>query len=169
MKRTPAAQIAFGGVMAALALVIMNMVGLIPVATYVCPSLCMILLSVVLKLCGRRIGWAWYGAVAILSVLLAPDKEAAAIFAVIGYYPIIKPAFERTKMPNTCKYLFFNVVILAVYWLLINLMGLTEIAKEFSEMGLLFTVVMLLMGNMIFQMLDKILTRITVMDKWGWK
>lgn len=169
MKRTPAAQIAFGGVMAALALVIMNMVGLIPVATYVCPSLCMILLSVVLKLCGRRIGWAWYGAVAILSVLMSPDKEAAAIFAVIGYYPIIKPAFERTKMPNTCKYLFFNVVILAVYWLLINLMGLTEIAKEFSEMGLLFTVVMLLMGNMIFQMLDKILTRITVMDKWGWK
>ena len=169
MKRTPAAQIAFGGVMAALALVIVNMVGLIPVATYVCPSLCMILLSVVLKLCGRRIGWAWYGAVAILSVLMSPDKEAAAIFAVIGYYPIIKPAFERTKMPNTCKYLFFNVVILAVYWLLINLMGLTEIAKEFFEMGLLFTVVMLLMGNMIFQMLDKILTRITVMDKWGWK
>ena len=80
--------------MAALALVIMNMVGLIPIATYICPSLCMVLLSVVLKLCGKRIGWAWYGAVAILSVLMAPDKEAAAIFAVLGYYPIIKPAFE---------------------------------------------------------------------------
>ena len=112
MKKTPASQIAFGGMMAALALVIMNMVGLIPIATYVCPSLCMVLLSVVLKLCGKRIGWAWYGAVAILSVLMAPDKEAAMIFAVIGYYPIIKPAFERTKMPNTCKYLYFNVVIL---------------------------------------------------------
>lgn len=155
--------------MAALALVIMNMVGLIPVATYVCPSLCMILLSVVLKLCGRRIGWAWYGAVAILSVLMAPDKEAAAIFAVLGYYPMIKPAFERTRMPNTCKYLYFNVVILAVYWLLINLMGLTEIAKEFAEMGILFTVVMLLMGNMIFRMLDRILSRIAIMDKWGRK
>ena len=169
MKKTPATQIAFGGVMAALALVIMNMVGLIPVATYVCPSLCMILLSVVLKLCGGRIAWAWYGAVAILSVLMAPDKEAAAIFAVLGYYPIIKPAFERTKLPNTCKYLYFNVVILGIYWLLINLMGLTEIAKEFTEMGVLFTVVMLLMGNMIFRMLDRILTRITVMDKWGRK
>ena len=85
--------------MAALALVIMNMMGMIPIATYACPSLAMILLSVVLKLCGRRIAWAWYGAVAILSVLMAPDKEAAAIFAVLGYYPIIKPAFERTKMP----------------------------------------------------------------------
>lgn len=169
MRKTPAAQIAFGGVMAALALVIMNMMGLIPIATYTCPSLAMILLSVVLKLCGRRIAWAWYGAVAILSVLMAPDKEAAAIFTVLGYYPIIKPAFERTKMPNTCKYLYFNVVILAMYWLLINLMGLTEIAKEFSELGILFTVVMLLLGNMIFQLLDKILTRIKVMDKWGRK
>lgn len=169
MKKTPASQIAFGGMMAALALVIMNMVGLIPIATYVCPSLCMVLLSVVLKLCGKRIGWAWYGAVAILSVLMAPDKEAAMIFAVIGYYPIIKPAFERTKMPNTCKYLYFNVVILLVYWLMINLMGLTEIAKEFAEMGLLFTIVTLLMGNMVFQLLDKILTRISVLDKWGRK
>ena len=169
MKKTPASQIAFGGMMAALALVIMNMVGLIPIATYVCPSLCMVLLSVVLKLCGKRIGWAWYGAVAILSVLMAPDKEAAMIFAVIGYYPIIKPAFERTKMPNTCKYLYFNVVILLVYWLMINLMGLTEIAKEFAEMGLLFTIVTLLMGNMVFQLLDKILTRISVMNKWGRK
>ena len=169
MKKTPASQIAFGGMMAALALVIMNMVGLIPIATYVCPSLCMVLLSVVLKLCGKRIGWAWYGAVAILSVLMAPDKEAAMIFAVIGYYPIIKPAFERTKMPNTCKYLYFNVVILLVYWLMINLMGLVEIAKEFAEMGLLFTVVTLLMGNMVFRMLDRIFTRIAVMDKWGRK
>ena len=160
MKKTPASQIAFGGMMAALALVIMNMVGLIPLATYVCPSLCMVLLSVVLKLCGKRIGWAWYGAVAILSILMAPDKEAAMIFAVIGYYPIIKPAFERTKMPNTCKYLYFNVVILLVYWLMINLMGLTEIAKEFAEMGLLFTIVTLL---------DKILTRISVLNKWGRK
>lgn len=169
MKKTPAAQIAFGGVMAALALVIMNMFGMIPVATYACPSLCMVLLCVVLKLCGKRIGWAWYGAVAILSILMAPDKEAAAIFTVLGYYPLVKPAFERTKMPNTCKYLYFNIVILVTYWLLINLMGLTEIAKEFAEMGLLFTIVTLLMGNMIFRMLDRILTRITVMDKWGRK
>jgi hypothetical protein len=169
MKKTPASKIAFGGVMAALALVIMNMVGLIPIATYVCPSLSIILLSVVLRLCGRRIGWAWYGAVAILSVLMAPDKEAAAIFVVLGYYPMIKPVFEKTKMPNLCKYLFFNSVILAVYWLLINLMGLTEIAVEFKELGVLFTIVTLLMGNMVFQLLDKILTRISVMDKWGRK
>ena len=45
----------------------------------------------VLKTCGVRIAWAWYGAVAILSLLLAPDKEAAAVFAFLGYYPIVTP------------------------------------------------------------------------------
>ena len=169
MRNRPAAQIALGGMMAALAMVIMNMMGLIPIATYVCPCLCMILLSVVLKQCGRRIGWAWYGAVAILSVFLAPDKEAAAIFVFLGYYPLIKPVFEKSKLAKLWKYLYFNGVILLTYWLLINLMGLGEIADEFIEMGILFTLVMLLMGNMMFGMLDKILTRITVMNKWGRK
>ena len=43
MRRIAAKQVAFGGMMAALALVIMGLGGLIPVATYVCPMLCMLL------------------------------------------------------------------------------------------------------------------------------
>ena len=169
MRKTPAARIAFGGVMAALALVIMNLVGLIPVATFVCPMFSMMILQLVLRFCGSRIGWAWYGAVAILSVLLAPDKEAAAIFVCLGYYPLIKPELDRMKTGRILKPVFFNIVILLMYWLLINLFGLNEIAKEFSELGMMFTVVTLLMGNLIFFMLDKILSRIAIMNKWGRK
>ena len=84
-KRTPAAQIALGGVLAALAVVLMCMGTLIPVATYVCPMLCAMILQLVLKTCGKRIAWAWYGAVSILSLLMAPDKEAAAVFLALGY------------------------------------------------------------------------------------
>ena len=80
MKNSSAKVIAFGGVFAAVAMVIMNLGGLIPGATYVCPMLCMLILSLVNRMCGRRIGWAWYGAVAILSLLLPPDKEASAVF-----------------------------------------------------------------------------------------
>ena len=75
--------------MAALAVVIMCMGGIIPMATYVCPMLCSLLLAVVLRLTGRRIAWAWYAAVSLLSLLLGPDKEAAAVFVFLGYYPII--------------------------------------------------------------------------------
>lgn len=160
MKTTPASQISFGGVMAALALVIMNLVGLIPVATYVCPALCMIILSVVLKLCGRRIAWAWYGAVAILSLLLAPDREAAAVFLVLGYYPILKPALDQLRFGKFLKLLLFNNVILLMYWLLIRLLGMEQLAKEYLEMGILMTLVTLILGNMVFFMLDRILSRV---------
>ena len=78
-------QMALGGIFAALAVVIMNLGGLIPIATYVCPALCMVLLSLVHRACGGRVAWAWYGAVAILSLLLSPDKEASAVFAFLGY------------------------------------------------------------------------------------
>ena len=84
MRNGSAKAIALGGVTAALGLVIMCMGGLIPVATYVCPMLCAIILSFILHLCGSRIAGAWYGVVAILSILLGPDKEAAAIFLALG-------------------------------------------------------------------------------------
>ena len=73
-KSTPAANMALGGVFAALSLVIMGLGGMIPVATYVCPVMIMVLLQIVLTLCGSRIAWAWYGAVAILSLLISPYK-----------------------------------------------------------------------------------------------
>ena len=67
--RTEARRIALGGMMAALAVVLMAMGGMIPVATYVIPMLCMFLLRFVYGSCGRRIAWAWYGAVALLGLL----------------------------------------------------------------------------------------------------
>ena len=159
MRNTPAKQIAFGGVFGALALVIMNLGSLIPVATYVCPMLCMLILAFVTKMCGNRIGWAWYGAVAILSCLMAPDKEAAAVFVFLGFYPILKPRFDRMRFPMIPKLLFFNVLILVMYWLLLNLLGMNQISAEFEEMGRILTAVMLLMGNLIFLLLDFALNR----------
>ena len=159
MRNTPAKQIAFGGVFAALALVIMNLGSLIPVATYVCPMLCMLILAFVTKMCGNRIGWAWYGAVAILSCLMAPDKEAAAVFVFLGFYPILKPRFDRLRFPLIPKLMLFNVLILVMYWLLLHLFGMEQIAAELEEMGKILAAVMLLLGNLIFLLLDFALNR----------
>lgn len=169
MKKSPAFRISFGGMMAAVALVIMNLIGVIPVATFVCPMLCMMILTLVMRFCGKRIGWAWYGAVAILSALMAPDKEAAAIFVTLGYYPLVKPILDKVKGGLALKLLLFNFVILLMYWVLINLFGLSEIVQEYNQLGFAMTVVTLLMGNFIFYMLDKILGRIAIMKKLGRK
>jgi hypothetical protein len=163
MRKTPASRIAFGGMMAALALVIMNLGGLIPVATYVCPMLCMMVLSFVAKMCGSRIGWAWYGAVAILSLLLSPDKEAAAVFVFLGFYPLVKPKLDGRKLSWFWKLLLFNADILLLYALLIHILGLNQISAEFQDMGLILTGVMLFLGNVTFILLDRVLTRLSKM------
>ena len=148
---------ALGGVLAALAVVIMSLGTLIPVATYVCPMLCAIVLKLVLTACGKRTAWAWYGAVAVLSMLLAPDKEAAAVFAFIGYYPIVKPALDRKKLPWLWKGLLFNAAILLMYWLLMHLLGMDQITEEFEGLGVAMTAVMLVLGNVTFFLLDRLL------------
>lgn len=145
--------------MAALAMVIMSLGGLIPVATFVCPMLCMLILAFVTKMCGDRIGWAWYGAVAILGMLLGPDKEAAAVFLFLGFYPIVKPKLDEIRLGILLKLALFNVLILLMYALLIHLFGMAQIAAEYQELGTIMTVVMLLLGNVTFFLLDRVLTR----------
>jgi len=158
-KRTPAANIALGGILAALAVVIMSMGTLIPVATYVCPMIAALILELVRKVCGSRIAWAWYGAVAVLSLLLAPDKEAAAVFLALGYYPILKPKLDRKRGKWLWKGLLFNSVILLTYWLLMHLFGFDQLTAEFGEMGMAMTAVLLLLGNVTFFLLDKLLEK----------
>lgn len=148
---------ALGGVMAALALVIMCMGGLIPVATFVCPMLCMMLLTVVKDRIGTRNAWAWYGAVALLSLLLGPDKEAAAVFAFLGYYPIIKPKMDALRLKWIWKIVYFNVSILVMYWLLLSVFGMAQLVEEFAEMGMVLTIVTLVLGNVTFILLDRLL------------
>lgn len=156
-RQTPASVVALGGVLAALAVVIMSLGGLIPVATYVSPMLCTVLLQIVLRACGARMAWAWYGAVAILSILLSPDKEAAAVFVFLGYYPIVKPKLEKRHFPWIWKLVLFNASVAALYFLLLQILGMQALQAEFAEMGAILLAVLLILGNVTFVLLDRLL------------
>jgi len=145
--------------MAALSVVLMSIGTILPVATYAAPVLCMMAGQIVLKLCGSRIAWAWYGTVSILSLLLAPDKEAAAVFICLGYYPIVKPKLDRMRGKWFWKGLLFNSSILALYWVLLKLIGVEQLVEEFSDMGVAMTAVLLLLGNVTFFLLDRLLDK----------
>ena len=155
--RNNAKQMALGGIFAALAVTIMSLGGMIPLATYVCPMLCMMLQFTVLIFCGQRTAWAWYGAVSILGLLLGPDKEAAAVFCFLGYYPIIKPRLDKMRLGLLWKALLFNASMCIMYWLLLNLFGLEGLTEEFSELGTAMLWVLLALGNVTFFLLDKVL------------
>ena len=158
MRRNAAKNMALGGVMAALAIVVMCLGGMIPLATYVCPMFCTVLLMIVRKLAVNRVAWAWYGAVSILSVLMGPDKEAAAVFVFLGYYPIVKPWLDQRKLSFLWKLALFNTAIFVMYTMLIHVFGLADVTEEFAELGMVMTVVTLLLGNATLFVLDRLLT-----------
>ena len=157
MRKTK--QIALGGMLGALAMTILFFGGLIPASTYVCPVLCMLILQVVLNACGKRIGWPWYFMVSFLALLLGPDKEAAVLFVLLGYYPIIKPKMDKFPVPILCKLVFFNAVIVLMYTAVVALLGLEAIIVENTLIGYGSLVLMLLLGNATFFLLDTTLNR----------
>ena len=161
MRQNDAKSIAIGGMMAAVAIVIMCLGGIIPIATYVCPMLGAILLAIVVRLCGKRIGWAWYAAVALLSLLLGPDKEAAIVFVFLGYYPIVKGWVDRRKLPFLWKLLIFNTAIAVMYALMIYLFRLEQVVQEFQGLGIVLIVITLILGNAALFMLDLVLGRLS--------
>lgn len=157
MRSNQTRAVALGGVLAAVAVVIMCLGGMIPIATYVCPMLCAVTQFLVLRFCQKRIAWAWFVVVSVLSLLLGPDKEAVIVFIAIGYYPLIKGRFEKSRLSILFKFLFFNCAIFLAYGVMIYLMGMKELAQENMELGVLGFVLILLMGNATFFLLDKLL------------
>ena len=149
--------IALGGMLAAVAMVIMCLGGLIPIATYICTMLCTMTQFLVLKSCGRRIGWAWFLVVSVLSLLLSPDKEAAMVFLAVGYYPLIKRRMDGLKASWIFKAVFFNISVLLCYSALIYLFGMQELVDENAALGMAGLVVILLLGNITFFLLDRLL------------
>lgn len=149
-----ALSVAMGGVFAALALAILCLGGLIPLATFVCPMLCILILEGYRRRFGSRLGWAWYGAVAVLGALLGPDKEAAAAFAFLGFYPLVKPWLDRKKGRVLYKLTLFNGAVCLMYWVLLRLFGMEALATEFREMGAALLLITLLLGNLTFFLLD---------------
>ncbi len=150
--------VALGGMLAAAALVIMCIGGMIPVGTYVCPMLCIMVQYIVLRLCGRRIAWAWYGAVSILCLLMGPDKEACGVFLLLGYYPMLKPVFEKWPLSWLWKLLLFNGAVTMLYAVLLRLLGLENTSEEFAGYGIAGLGVLLVLGNITFLLLDRVLS-----------
>ena len=84
-------KIALCGVSCALAVTLLLLGGILPLATFCAPMLAMAVLLPVRQECGTRMASAAYGAAAILALLLVADREAALIFVFFGWYPLVQP------------------------------------------------------------------------------
>jgi len=144
-------RIALGGISASLCLVVMLTTALLPFATYALPALAGIMLIPLALELGAKTAWVCYAAVAILSLLIVPDREAALMFiAFFGYYPIIKIKLDGIKNRfgrRFLKVLIFNSAMIMAYTAVIYIFGMTYLIEEFSNY---FGWMLLITANIFF-------------------
>lgn len=154
-------QMALCGVLSALAVVVLLLGGAIGIGTFAAPVLAMAVLLPVLEEYGPRAAATAYGAVSILALLLVPDRELALVYACFGWYPILRPRIARIPsrlLRLVVRLAICNAVIAVLYGLLLRLLGLTADLMDASR---LLNMALLVMGNLVFLLLDLVLARLT--------
>lgn len=159
-SRETSSRMAFCGLTTALSVTIMLAGGLIPIATYCVPMISSVLLLAVLAEFGKRAAWTTYLSTSIISILLAPDKEAAFFYVFMGFYPILKWQFDRIQpkwLRILSKFMFFSLSIILMYIVLGFILNMHAIVAEFSEMGVYFTFILLLLFDLCMFLYDRLL------------
>lgn len=162
---------AIGGIVAALSLVLMISVAIIPFLTYALPAVAGALIVFVVIEIDKRWAFGVYASVAVLGILLVPDKEVAVMYlAFFGYYPIVKALLEKylpAMLSWLIKVLLFNGTIALSYVLLIKLMGVT--IDEIETYGAVAVPLLLGMGTFAFVIYDITLTKLVTLYMIKWR
>ena len=148
---------ALSGVISALGVVIMMITAIIPTATYAMPAMAGLIAIVIVIEINKKYALASYLVVSVLSLLLAPDKEAVAFYILFfGYYPIYKQIIESKIKFRWLQWLLkisvFTVSAVAVYYIAILILGVP--ADEFVLFGVNLPLLFLLAGIVVFIIFD---------------
>ena len=155
-------RIALCGMLCALAVVLMNLGSLVPLATFCTPLLAMLALLPIMEEFGPRLGWAAWAAVSLLSLLLVSDRETAFVYVFFGWWPMVRPkvAAIRSRAVRTgLKLLACNALIGLLYGVVLRFLGLTSDLLEATKV---MNAVLLALGNVTFLLLDMVLGRMTL-------
>ncbi len=90
----------------------------------------------------------------------------------LGYYPLVKPRFERIRLPLVrvlCKLLLCNGGILAMYGLVLLLVPAGSISEELKTTALVVSLVTLAMGNAAFLLYDRALHNLLQVYQLVWR
>ena len=156
-----------------LALLFLSAGSILPAATFCCPILAMLCLLPVVEEYGLRTALLFYAAVTLLALLLVPDKEVSLLFTFLGWYPALRPGLER-RIPKKPLTLFVKLALFAaavgiMYAVAIPLLGMHDLAAEYTAAGQIMVAGMVLMGGVIWLLFDKVLARFTVLYHKKWR
>ena len=118
-RRSRAAQAAYPAVLGALAVVLVYLASVAPTGSWGIVAAAGLLPAAAVISVGLKAGLLCWAGASILSLLLAPSKFCAALFAALfGLYPVVKSLAEGLRRPvveRLIKLAFFNAVFTALY------------------------------------------------------
>lgn len=177
MKRTPGKSwmLAYCGMASALCIAVMLLGTALPILLFIAPAVAGFLIATVREECGSRMALTAYASVSLLSLLLVPDREVALAFAaLLGYYPLVKPRFDRIRpaiVQLLAKLCLCNLAVLAIYGLLLALLTgappMEQGALAAAEAALAVTT--LVLGNVAFVLYDKALLNLLRIYRLIWQ
>ena len=163
--RKESRRMALCGMMVALGTTVMLMGGVIPLATFCCPVIASLMLVPVLVEWGKRWSLAAYAAIALLSLMLSPDKEAALLFAFLGYYPAIKPQLDRigrTPLRIAAKLGIFNLAVASMMLVIAFVLNMQAIVAEYAAMGTIGIAAFIVLANITMLAYDRMVLLTTI-------
>ena len=159
--RDQSRRMAVCSVAAALGVVVLLLGAVLELGIYVCPMV----VGLCLLPIGRRFGVKYqlllWIVISFLSFLLVPNPEENLVFAgLFGWYPALQPRMQ--KLPKILrallKLLLFNAVVIALETLVLYVL-----VPEAVDSAML--VLLLLLGNVMFVMYDRVIGRFDVIEE----
>lgn len=164
MPRKHTRRTALCGVFGALAVVLMLMGGILPLATFIAPALAGLCVVPVAVEFGLKSGILVYLLVSALSGLFCPDIEAVCIYIfLLGYYPLLKVRLDRIRrrpLRVAAKLVLFNCAIAAMYTLLLVVFPVPVLQADAAGIALPMLAALLIMGNVTFFIYDAALCNV---------
>ena len=164
--RRQSREMALGGMLSALALVILLLGGVIPLATYCCPMLAILVLLPVQEECGPRLSFTAWAAVSLLALMLVADRELCLFYVFFGLYPLLRPklnALRSRALRLLLKIAYCSLATLLIYALLIFVLGLEAVAADFQGISALMALAMLILDNVTFLLLDVLIGQVRML------
>ncbi|MBR3810466.1 MAG: hypothetical protein IKK46_09215 [Clostridia bacterium] len=152
MKKTRYTTIS--GMVSALSVVIMLLTNIMPSMMYVIPIITGAIVFAVNEIIGKKWALGVFFVTSFISFILLTDKEAALNYTLFfGYYPLLKPLYE--KLPKalswSVKVLTFNVALVVIGLIVTFIFKLPFLDED---IGKLTIPVFAVLFNVVFVMYD---------------
>ena len=158
-------QIAVSGMMAALATAVLMMGGVIPAATFAGPALAGLMLIPVFAEGGQKLALGAWLAISALSLILCADKEAALLFAFLGWYAAMKWKLEE-KLKGwkgvPVKLVIWNACAGAMAAMIFFVLRMDQVIAEYREMGRAMLAGFVVLANITLLVYDRLLAIMAV-------